>query len=92
MGHYGNGASVDEVARVAGCSEGSIENYTECCFTAIEGLHDLFIRKLTNRKKEVEKEWLDENLGFQGLWREGYLMYDGTIVVLYWKPGLNGDA
>ena len=43
MGHYGNGASVDEVVRVAGCSEGSIENYTEHCFMAIEGLYDLFV-------------------------------------------------
>ena len=24
--------------------------------------------------------------------REGWVMYDGTIVVLYKKPGLNGDA
>jgi hypothetical protein len=92
MGCYGNGASVEEVARMAGCSEGSVENYTERCLLAIEGLHNLFVRKLTNQEKEIEKEWLDENLGFRGLWREGYLMYDGTIVVLYRKPGLNGDA
>ena len=35
---------------------------------------------------------MDEHLGFRGTWREGWLMYDGTIVVLYKKPGLNGDA
>ena len=26
MGQYGNSASVEEVARIAGCSEGSVEN------------------------------------------------------------------
>lgn len=31
-------------------------------------------------------------MGFVGGWREGWLMYDGTIVVIYQKPGLNGDA
>jgi len=32
------------------------------------------------------------HLGFEGLWNEGWVMYDGTIVVLYAKPSLNGDA
>ena len=35
---------------------------------------------------------MDEHVGFQGLWREGWLMYDGTIVMLYARPGLDGDA
>ena len=35
---------------------------------------------------------MDQHLGFQGLWCEGWVMYDGTIVVLYAKLGLNGDA
>ncbi|KAJ3779980.1 hypothetical protein GGU10DRAFT_232771, partial [Lentinula aff. detonsa] len=42
--------------------------------------------------KEREKEWVDSKLGFQGLWREGYLMYDGTIVVLYQRPGQDGTS
>jgi hypothetical protein len=92
LGHCGNAASVEDIARTAGCSEGSVENYTNRCFTAIEALHELFVRKLTPAEKAVEKEWMDENLGFRGLWREGCLMYDGTIVVLFRKPGLNGDA
>jgi DNA-binding CsgD family transcriptional regulator len=92
MGRYGNSASVEEVARIAGCSEGSVENYTHRCFTAIEALHSLFVRRLSPAEKEVEKEWIDEQVGFRGTWREGWIMYDGTIVVLYKKPGLNGDA
>jgi hypothetical protein len=92
MGRYGNGASVQDIARVAGCSEGSVENYTNRCFNAIEDLQEVFIRKLTPEEKEREKEWIDDQLGFRGIWREGWIMYDGTIVVLHQRPGLNGDA
>ncbi|KAF8800518.1 hypothetical protein BYT27DRAFT_7227445 [Phlegmacium glaucopus] len=77
MGRCGNGASLEDISR---CSKGSVENYTNQCFTAIE---------LTSAEKEVEKKWMDEHLGFRGKWREGWVMYDGTIVVLYKKPGLN---
>lgn len=71
---------------------GSVEKFTDWCFDAIESLHDLFVRKLTPEEKEREKQWMDEHLGFRGTWRDGWIMYDGTIVVLYHKPGLNGDA
>jgi hypothetical protein len=92
LGRYGNAASVEDVARVAGCSEGSVVNFTDRVFTAIESLHDTFVRPLTPEEKEAEKIWMDEHLGFKGLWREGWLMYDGTIVVLFAKPGLNGQG
>ena len=36
MGRYGNGASVEDIACTAGCSEGSVENYTNQCFTCFE--------------------------------------------------------
>lgn len=92
MGQYGNGASIEDIAWQAGCAEGSVENYTDRCFAAIESLHDLFLRRLTSGEKEVEKKWIDEHIGFRGKMREGWVMYDGTIVVLQKKPGLNGDA
>ena len=31
-----------------------------------------------------------EASGFGGVWREGYVTYDGTIVVLYAKPSRDG--
>ena len=92
MGCYGNAASVEDIAQIAGCSEGSVDNYTDQCFTAIESLHDLFVHKLTAAEKEVEKKWMDENLGFKGKWQDGWLMYDGTIVVVFQKPGLNRNT
>ena len=92
LGRYGNGASLEDIARIAGCSEGDVVNATARCFEAIESLHDVFVRPLTSDEKEVEKRWVDQHLGFQGTWRDGWVMYDGTIVVLYSRPGLNGDA
>ena len=67
-------------------------NATARCFEAIEVLHDVFVRPLTSDEKEVEKRWVDQHLGFLGSWRDGWVVYDGTIVVLYSRPGLNGDA
>jgi DNA-binding CsgD family transcriptional regulator len=92
MGRYGNGASLEDIARAAGCSEGSVENYTNRYFEAILSLQSQFVHKLTPAEKEVEKEWMDNHLGFQGSWRDGWVMYDGTIVFLYCKPGKNGDT
>jgi hypothetical protein len=92
LGHYGNAASVQDVARMAGIGDGSVENFTYRCFDAIESLHSMFMRPLTRDEKEREKQWMDDHVGFRGLWREGWIMYDGTIVVLFSKPGLNGDA
>lgn len=92
LGHYGNSASVRDVAQNFGFSEGAIENFTQRCFTALESLHDVVVRQLTPEEKEVEKQWIDAHVGFRGLWREGWIMYDGTIVVLHERPGFNGDA
>ncbi|KZP09658.1 hypothetical protein FIBSPDRAFT_914037 [Athelia psychrophila] len=82
MGQYGNGASLEDIARQAGHSEGSVENFTSRCFDAIESLHDIFVRRLTPEEKETEKSWLDQQLGFAGsTWRDGWIMYDRTIVI-----------
>jgi len=92
MGRFGNAASLEDIARNCGISEGSVEKFTNRCFDAIEALHDTFVRLLTTEEKLQEKQWMVHHLGFNGLWKEGWIMYDGTIVVLYSKPGLNGDA
>ena len=48
---FRNGTSLEDIARISGVSEGSVENVTECCFKAIEDLHDLFVRALTHEEK-----------------------------------------
>ena len=88
MGRFGNAASLIDLAREAGCSIGSVEEFTERCFMAIESLHQIFVRQLTLEEKEREKAWTDHHMGFRGTWREGWVMYDGTIVVLYRCPSM----
>ena len=83
MGCYGNGASLEDIARIAGIFEGSVELFTERCFEAIESLHDAFVHLPTAEEKEFEKAWVDNRIGFRGSWRNGWVMYDGTIVVAY---------
>ncbi len=92
MVRFGNAASLEDIAREAGCAEGTVELYTKQCFTAILSLHDMFVRPLTDNEKERKKVWIDEQVEFKGLWREGWVMYDGTIVVLYARPGFDGDT
>ncbi|VDC04502.1 unnamed protein product [Peniophora sp. CBMAI 1063] len=92
LGRFGNGASLDDIAREAGVCTGTVHAYTERCFKAILSLHDMFVRPLTEEEKEREKRWIDEQMGFKGAWRDGWVMYDGTIVVLYQRPGWDGDA
>lgn len=93
IGRYGNGASVTDVANWAGISEGSVENYTKRCLLAIESLQKRFVRCLSDEEKEKEKRRVEQEIGFSGgLWREGWAMYDGTIVVLFRCPEQHGDV
>jgi len=92
MGRYGNGASLEDIAHVAGCSEGAVELYTQRCFRAMDAVHNAFVCLPTAVEKEWEKCWIDERLGFRGTWQEGWVMYNGTIVPLYAKPAVNGEA
>lgn len=87
LGRFGNGASVQDIARDAGICEGSVIMYTERCFKAILALHGMFVRPLIAEEREREKCWIDKQMGFKGAWRDGWVMYDGTIVVLYQRPG-----
>jgi len=43
MGRFGNAASLEDIARNCGISEGSVEGFTKRCFDAIEALHDTFV-------------------------------------------------
>jgi hypothetical protein len=53
MGQFGNGASVSDLARMAGISEGSVEKYPERCQKAIPAHHDQYVWMVSDAKKEV---------------------------------------
>ncbi len=66
MGRFGNGASVPDIARIAGISEGSVEEFTNRCHVALHSHHAHFIRPLTDTEKEREKQWIEDNIGLVG--------------------------
>ncbi|KZT32103.1 hypothetical protein SISSUDRAFT_994395 [Sistotremastrum suecicum HHB10207 ss-3] len=49
------------------------------------------IRKPTTGEREVEKCWVEAETGCPSM-RDGWLTGDGTLVVLYQKPGKDGEA
>ena len=57
---------MEDVARSAGISEGAVVLYTRRCLTAINSLHDQFVRPLTPEEKEQEKAWMEKHLGLVG--------------------------
>jgi hypothetical protein len=92
LGRHGNAASVMDAARMAGISEGSVHDFTRRCFQAILPLHNQFVRPLTPAEKAIEKQWVEQHSGIGGEFKEGWVMYDGTIVVLYRRPDMDGDG
>lgn len=69
MGRFGNGASIEDIANIAGISEGGVLRCTRHCFDAIDALHDIFVRPLSNDEKEAQKRWVDQQIGFENsLW------------------------
>ncbi|KIO27437.1 hypothetical protein M407DRAFT_38880, partial [Tulasnella calospora MUT 4182] len=90
-GRYGNGASVDDVGRIAGISEGSVLKYSERCVKAILSLEADAIWRLSEEEREVEKHWVEQHVGCTAF-RDGWCTGNGTLVRLHQKPGLNGDA
>ena len=90
-GRYGNGASIQDVARIAGLSEGCVEDCTHRVLNAILELEAAVMKKPTPEEIEREKEWVEREVGCPAF-RDGWFTGDGTLVNLAQKPGLNGDA
>ncbi|KAG9084216.1 hypothetical protein FRC06_004162 [Ceratobasidium sp. 370] len=59
LGRYGNGASMDDVAFLAGVGHGTVPLYTKRVITAILDLHGRYIRVLTDEERA-------HDLGFTG--------------------------
>ena len=57
---------------------------------AFLALHDSAIRWPSEDEKEESKWWVEAASCYA--WRDGYCMVDGTLVVLFQKPGYYGEA
>ena len=90
FGHNGNAVTVEAVAQWAGVSAGSVVNYTRRVMIAYLALHDSAIRWPSEDEKEQSKQWVEAASCYA--WRDGYCMVDGTLVLLFQKPGFHGEA
>ncbi|KAG6839434.1 hypothetical protein C0991_002588 [Blastosporella zonata] len=73
LGHFGNAAGLDKVAKWAGYSKGTITLAT--CQN---------IQAPTPTEKEKAKTWVEEHSCYE--WQDGWCMVDGTLIPLYNRP------
>ncbi|KAH6876643.1 hypothetical protein BKA70DRAFT_239536 [Coprinopsis sp. MPI-PUGE-AT-0042] len=92
FGHYGNSASVSEVARWAGYGTGTILLVTRRVIQAMlrPSFRNRAVRRPTAEEKEEAKRWVEHD-SCRG-WRDGWCMVDGTLVPLYACPHWYGQS
>lgn len=87
FGRFGNAASIMEVSRAFGVSEGTVVNCTRRVINAILGLEDTYLRWYTTRESTDMKNRIYQKSGFSNCL--GFL--DGTAIVLAEKPVKDGE-
>lgn len=92
FGHYGNGASILEVAIWAGIGYGSVDLVTRRVIHAMcdDEFRTGAIRWPTAAEIEASRKWVEDRSCTE--WRGGWLMVDGTLVPLYQRPGFFGNS
>ncbi|KAF8294149.1 hypothetical protein DL93DRAFT_2127591 [Clavulina sp. PMI_390] len=90
FGHYGNAASVQQVAQWAGCSEGLVVLSTYRVMTALLRLSEHAMASPTDAEIARSKAFVAK--ASCAAWRDGYCMVDGTLIPLAFKPGWFGPV
>ncbi len=92
FGHYGNGASLQEIANWAGCGKGTVDLVTRRVMTALlrPDFLEENIRYPTQEEKENAKVWVEAHSC--KAWRDGWCMVDGTLVPLDERPFWYGES
>ena len=80
FGHFGNAASLDDVAKWAGYAKGTVILATRRVMTAIlcPEFMDKAVSYPTAEEKEEAKVWIEKHSCYE--WRDGWCMVDGTLV------------
>ena len=83
FGHFGNAASLDDVAKWSGYTKGTVLLVTHCVMMALlwKEFMDEAVSLPTEAEKEEAKKWVEMKLC--KAWRGGWCMVDGTLVPLY---------
>ncbi|KAE8223247.1 hypothetical protein CF319_g3691 [Tilletia indica] len=87
LGHDGQGASAEQIAALAGCSVGSVFNWTMAVVKGMVALEGYLVDWASEEEKEEAKEWVRLRSGVDE-WGGGFATVDGTHVNLAWAPGL----
>ncbi|KAE8228498.1 hypothetical protein CF326_g6566 [Tilletia indica] len=87
LGHDGQGASAEQIAALAGCSVGSVYNWTVAVVGGMAALESYLVDWASEKEKEQAKDWVELQSGVPE-WRGGFAAVDGTHVNLAWAPGL----
>lgn len=92
FGHFGNGVSVRKVGLTFGLGFGTVVKSTKRVIIALcrDKLRKTCIRWPNAAEKEDVKVWVEEQ-SFVG-WRDGWVMVDGTLVLLFARPAHFGNS
>ena len=92
FGHYGNSASLQNVANWAGVGKGTVTIATRRVMTAVLRPHFIqeSIRFPTAEEKEEAKVWVETHSC--KAWRNGWCLVDGTLIPLYARPFWYGES
>ena len=91
FGHFGNAASTLKVALWAGIRYGTVDHITKNVMVAVcrNEFHCTTLHWPDEEEREAAKQWVEENSCLT--WRNGWLMVDGTLVLLYAHPSFYGN-
>ena len=95
VGHYGNGATTEDLAEWMGISTGTVYNCFHHVMIALLHFHDNVIHfdpmELEDQEeREQAKEWVESH-SCMG-WRGGFLCVDGLPFNLFQKPSWHGEG
>lgn len=95
VGHYGNAATMEDLAEWAGVSIGTVYNCFKQVMIAILRHHDnkIHFDPLDHKDQEEWKrsqQWVEGKMCRE--WRRGFLCVDSTPFNLFQKPGWHGEG
>ncbi|KAF8583705.1 hypothetical protein K439DRAFT_1617284 [Ramaria rubella] len=92
FGHFGNAASAQKVGLWAGGGYGTVDLCTCRVMTALcrPEFRMTASQWPDDEARECAKVWVEEQSC--PMWRDGWLMVDGTLVPLYARPGFFGNS
>ncbi|SPO23563.1 uncharacterized protein UTRI_02242 [Ustilago trichophora] len=87
FGRSGNGAGFRDIALHCGCSQGSVNNWTQRTIEALLEITPEVLTFATEDERSRSARWVSNHVDVPE-WSRGWLVADGTHIPLAWKPAL----